>query len=390
MELTILMPCLNEAATIGVCIKKARNFLSRSGIAGEVLISDNGSTDGSVEIAKVHGARVVETIKKGYGAALSNGIVQANGNFVIMGDCDDSYDFENLDGFLKDLRLGKQLVIGNRFAGGISEGAMPKLHRYFGNPILSSIGKIFFKSKLNDFHCGLRAFHRESIIKLDLSSPGMEFASEMIVKATLRSYLISEVSTTLHKDGRGRPSHLRTWRDGWRHLKFLLLFCPRWLFIYPGILLASAGVAGLIATRLEFFKFESIGFGVHTLLYASAAIVLGVQAIQLGMLTMLMGLQARISRKPDWFKVLEPYVSLEKSLVVGGMTFMMGLIWSFKLVENWRELGFGVLNPEEEMQAAIPAVTLMIVGIQACAGALFASAICFYWGSANHLKVNEN
>src|ERR1700761_2702280 len=244
LELTILMPCLNEAETIEVCVRKAMGYLARSGVAGEVLIADNGSTDGSQGLGEALGARVVPVPQKGYGAALIGGIAAAKGRFVIMGDADDSYDFENLDGMVERLRGGADLVMGNRFKGGIAPGAMPPLHRYLGNPVLSFIGRLFFSIPVGDFHCGLRGFSRESMLKLGLQSPGMEFASEMVVKAALHELRIEETPTTLKPAGRSRPPHLKTWRDGWRHLRFLLLHSPRWLFIYPGVLLILLGLAG--------------------------------------------------------------------------------------------------------------------------------------------------
>ena len=246
LELTILMPCLNEAETLATCIDKARRYLDTSGIRGEILVADNGSTDGSREIAAEHGARVVAVAERGYGAALKAGIKAAAGRYVIMGDADDSYDFSNLHPFVAKLREGVELVMGNRFKGGIAPGAMPGLHKYLGNPVLSGIGRLFFKSPIGDFHCGLRGFHRNAIAALGLESPGMEFASEMVVKATLRHKAIAEVPTTLSPDGRSRPPHLRSWRDGWRHLRFLMLFCPKWLFFYPGLVLLAAGLASMV------------------------------------------------------------------------------------------------------------------------------------------------
>ncbi len=238
-ELTILMPCLNEAETLATCIDKAMLFLKRSGVSGEVLIADNGSSDGSPEIAGRHGARVVQVKEKGYGAALLGGIQAARGTYVIMADADDSYDFAHLDGFVAKLRQGCELVMGNRFLGGIKPGAMPPLHRYLGNPVLTGIGRLFFKSPSGDFHCGLRGFSKQAIDRLELQTTGMEFASEMVVKATLHGLRIAEVPTTLSPDGRSRPPHLRSWRDGWRHLRFLLIFSPRWLFLYPGLCMIS-------------------------------------------------------------------------------------------------------------------------------------------------------
>ncbi len=242
VELTILMPCLNEAQTLGVCIAKAQAFLERERICGEVLIADNGSTDGSIQIAEAGGARVVHVSQRGYGAALLGGIEAARGEYIIMGDADDSYDFENLDGFVENLRAGDDLVVGNRFEGGIDKGAMPALHYYLGNPVLSLIGRTLYRIPVGDFHCGLRGFRRDSIRKLQLQTSGMEFASEMVVRSGLDGLRISEVATTLRRDGRGRPPHLRTWRDGWRHLKFLLMYSPRWLYLVPGLILLLTGM----------------------------------------------------------------------------------------------------------------------------------------------------
>ena len=289
LELTILMPCLNEAETLEVCIRKAQGFLERSGIAGEVLISDNGSTDGSQEIAQRLGARVSHAPRRGYGAALINGIENARGRYIIMGDADDSYDFENLQPFVDRLRDGADLVMGNRFRGGIAPGAMPPLHKYLGNPVLSGIGQLFFRPNIGDFHCGLRGFNRDSIRDLDLQTTGMEFASEMVVKSTLArpKYRIEEVPTTLKKDGRSRPPHLRSWHDGWRHLRFLLIFAPRWLFVYPGLVAFILG--GLAVGILSFggVQIGSIGFDVTTMVYASALCVIGYQSLLFFWLTKL-------------------------------------------------------------------------------------------------------
>ncbi|MFM8269939.1 MAG: glycosyltransferase family 2 protein, partial [Pseudomonadota bacterium] len=279
VELSILMPCLNEAETLGSCIKKALLFLHHHQINGEVIVADNGSTDGSQEIARNLGARVVDIKEKGYGAALSGGIRESRGQYVIMGDSDDSYDFSNLMPFVAQLRRGYDLVLGNRFQGGIEKGAMPFLHRYLGNPVLSNIGKIFFGSPCGDFHCGLRGFSKESIKRLNLVTQGMEFASEMVVKATLHQLKIAEVPTTLAPDGRSRPPHLRTWRDGWRHLKFLLLYCPRWLFLYPGMVLSTLGVIFFVFILKGPLQIGHVTFDVHTLIYAASAIVVGFQAM---------------------------------------------------------------------------------------------------------------
>src|SRR5262245_15428578 len=277
MELTILMPCLDEAATVARCVDKARAFLARAGIEGEVVVADNGSTDGSRALAERAGARVVEVARRGYGAALAAGIAAARGRYVIMGDADDSYDFSRLEGFVEKLREGHLLVMGNRFRGGIRPGAMPPLHRYLGNPVLSFIGRLFFRAPVRDFHCGLRGFDRAAALSLGLRTPGMEFASELVVKAALAGWRIAEVPTTLDPDGRGRPPHLRSWRDGWRHLRFLLLFSPRWLFFYPGAALLLLGASLTTALYFAPLRIGGIGLDVHSMLYASAAALLGMQ-----------------------------------------------------------------------------------------------------------------
>ncbi len=279
MELTVVMPCLNEAETVATCVRKAMGFLAESGISGEVIVADNGSTDGSQRLAEAEGARVVPVSEKGYGNALMGGIEAARGKYIIMGDADDSYDFTNLMPYVDELRKGADLVMGNRFAGGIAPGAMPPLHRYLGNPVLSFVGRLFFRSKIGDFHCGLRGFSRDSVRALNLQATGMEFASEMVVKAALAGQHVTEVPTTLAKDGRSRPPHLHTWRDGWRHLRFLLLFSPRWLFFLPGLFLLVAGlVIGAIVAPHP-FKVGSVTFDVDTLVGASAMVVIGFQSV---------------------------------------------------------------------------------------------------------------
>jgi glycosyltransferase involved in cell wall biosynthesis len=375
MELTILMPCLNEARTLPACIEKARRFLAQNQIAGEVLIADNGSTDGSQAIAETAGARVVPVPIRGYGAALGAGIEAAHGRYVIMGDSDGSYDFSQLQDYVARLRAGADLVMGNRFKGGIAPGAMPILHRYLGNPVLSFIGRLFFRIPVGDFHCGLRGFSRDAMLKLRLVTPGMEFASEMVAKSALAHLRIEEVPTTLSPDGRDRPPHLRTWRDGWRHLRFLLLFCPRWLFLYPGLLLMALGLGGfaLAAYSPEFVN------RIHSLLYMAAATVLGAQMIQLGVLTKWMGILSGVVPPQHWLSRWEPVMRVENGLVAGIVLIAAGLLWSGRLVFDWGTSGFGALDPLQTMRVAIPAVTLMILGAQAAAGALFAGAVHFCW-----------
>ena len=363
-ELTILMPCLNEAPTVGSCIAKARDFLTRAGIAGEVLVADNGSDDGSRDLARQAGARVVEVAERGYGAALAAGIAAASGRYVIMGDADDSYDFSRLDGFVQKLREGYPLVMGNRFKGGIRKGAMPWLHRYLGNPVLSFIGRLLFRANVSDFHCGLRGFDREAVRALDLRTPGMEFASELVVKAALAAWRIAEVPTTLHPDGRGRPPHLRSWRDGWRHLRFLLLFSPRWLFLYPGLALLVLGIALTTALYFAPLHVGRAGLDIHSMLYASAGAMLGLQLC-------LFALFARVSaqnagllpRQPALEKLLRA-ATLERGLLAGLAAVAAGLLWSAVAFWRWREAGFGALDPRVVMRDTIPATALMMCGME--------------------------
>ena len=363
-ELTILMPCLDEAATVERCVAQAHGFLDSAGIDGEVLIADNGSSDGSQTLAERAGARVIEVATRGYGAALSGGIAAARGRSIIMGDADDSYDFTQLDAFVAKLREGYPLVIGNRFRGGIQKDAMPWLHRYVGNPVLSFIGRLFFGAKVGDFHCGLRGFDREAVRSLNLRTTGMEFASELVVKASLAGWRIAEVPTTLRPDGRGRPPHLRSWRDGWRHLRFLLLFSPRWLFFYPGLALLAIGIA--LTTVLYFtpLRFMGAGLDVHSMLYASAAALLGMQLC-------LFALFARVSaqsagllpRRPSLERLLRT-LTLERGLLVGLAVAAAGFFWSAAAFWQWREAGFGALDPRVVMRDTIPAAALMVGGME--------------------------
>ena len=288
------MPCLDEAETIAVCVEKAMAYIESRGITGEVLVADNGSSDGSQAIAEGLGARVVAIARKGYGSALLGGIAAARGRYVIMGDADNSYDFSDLDAFVEKLREGCELVMGNRFKGGIASGAMPALHRYLGNPVLTGVGKLFFHSPVGDFHCGLRGFSRQAVQDLGLNATGMEFASEMVVKATLQCLRIAEVPTTLSPDGRSRPPHLRSWRDGWRHLRFLLLFSPRWLFLYPGAVLMALGLASMLWLLPGPQRLGALTLDVHTLVYSAAAIICGFQAIAFSLFTKIYAIDAKL------------------------------------------------------------------------------------------------
>lgn len=375
LELTILMPCLNEAETLAVCIRKAQSFLDRTGILGEIVIADNGSTDGSRDIATANGARVVPVPERGYGAALGGGIAAAQGRFVVMADADDSYDFSQLDAFVTALRNGADLVMGNRFQGGIGPGAMPWHHRYIGNPVLSFAGRLFFRAPIGDFHCGLRGFRRDAIRALKLRTSGMEFASEMVVKATLAHLDVREVPTTLKKDGRSRPPHLRSFRDGWRHLRFLLLFSPRWLFLYPGIALLWVGlVVGAILLPGP-VRYGGVVFDVHTFLVAALCVMVGLQSISFAIMGRRFASRyGFIPRSSSYDRVLEA-ITLERVLVVAIALMLLGLgalLWG---VNQWALRDFGQLNLTSTMRAVILAMTFMVCGFQLMMSGFMSSII---------------
>jgi glycosyltransferase involved in cell wall biosynthesis len=375
VELTVVMPCLNEAETVATCVRKAIGFLETSGISGEVLVADNGSTDGSQALATEAGARVVPISDKGYGNALMGGIVAARGKYIIMGDADDSYDFTNLMPFVDELRKGADLVMGNRFAGGIAPGAMPPLHKYLGNPVLSFIGRLFFRSKIGDFHCGLRGFNRDSVMALNLQATGMEFASELVVKAALYGQHVTEVPTTLAKDGRSRPPHLHTWRDGWRHLRFLLLFSPRWLFFLPGLALLMVGlIVGAVVVPHP-FKWGSITFDVDTLVAASAAVVIGFQSVLFSLFTQVYaGSEGFLPKEPRITRLLEK-LSLERGLILGALIGLAGLAGLIFSVLYWHGQGFHNLNYEHSLRLMIPSVTALMVSCQVILGTFFLSIL---------------
>ena len=362
VEVTVLLPCLNEAETLGTCVQKARLSLDRLGVRGEVLVSDNGSTDGSQEIARRNGARVVTAPIRGYGGALLAGIKSARGRYVIMADADDSYDLADLGPFVAALREGHDVVMGNRFRGGIAQGAMPWLHRYVGNPVLSWLGRRLFGLKeVGDFHCGIRGFDRERVLALDLCMPGMEFASELLVRAALAGYDITEVPTTLRPDGRGRPSHLRTWRDGWRHLRFLLVFAPAKTLIYPGAILA---LLGLVASVLLAAGPRTVGpvvFDINALAYACAAVLVGVQMVFLGGLAKLYGRAEGLVRG-DELGVWTAALRLETSVVVGLALVLLGIAGSAAAVAQWGSVGFGELDPRGTIRIVLPSATLVALG----------------------------
>ncbi len=375
VELSIVMPCLNEAETLATCIRKAQQSISDLNVKGEVIIADNGSSDGSQEIAERLGARVVHVAEKGYGSALLGGINAARGKYIIMGDADDSYDFTNLGPFLEQLRAGYELVMGNRFKGGIKPSAMPPLHRYLGNPVLTGIGRLFFRSPCGDFHCGLRGFNKASIQKLDLRTTGMEFASEQVVKASFRKLRITEVPTTLSPDGRSRPPHLRSWRDGWRHLRFLLLYSPRWLFLYPGLLLMLVGaiVSGwlLLGPRVV----EGVTLDVHTLLYAAMAVIIGYQTVIFAIFTKVFAITEGLLPEDPRMNTLFRYVKLETGIVAGSLLFVGGLALSVYAFSAWSATSFGPLDPSVTLRLVIPAATLIMIGLQTILSSFFLSIL---------------
>ncbi len=359
-ELSIVMPCLNEAQTIGQCIQKARTFLYYNNIKGEIIVADNGSTDDSVNIAKKLGATVVNVQEKGYGAALMGGISQAKGKYVIIGDSDDSYDFLNLMPFLEKLREGYHLVVGNRFKAGIQKGAMPFLHRYLGNPILSGIGKLFFKSKVNDFHCGLRGFHREAYNWMDLHTTGMEFASEMVVKSIIYDLKMTEVPTTLSPMSKNRKSHLRPFNDGWRHLKFLLLYSPRWIFFYPGLFLM---IAGFLVSSWIFFN-PQLSWDIHTMLYASGAVMIGFQTVIFAVFSKTFAVHEKLlPTTPQIEKILQN-ITLEKGLIAGGIMVLLGLGGFIYSLIIWNDRIFFEAGITITMRLVIASVTLLVIGFQ--------------------------
>jgi hypothetical protein len=371
VELTVLMPCLNEAETVATCVAKAVAFLTDHDIDGEVVVADNGSTDGSQQVAEAAGARVLRIPERGYGSALLGGIGAARGKYVIMGDADDSYDFAALMPFIDRLRAGADLVMGNRFWGGIAPGAMPALHRYLGNPVLSFVGRLFFRIKVGDFHCGLRGFRRDSALSVGLQSPGMEFASEMVVRATLAGQRVEEVPTTLSPDGRSRPPHLRSWRDGWRHLRFLLLFSPRWLFLIPGATLLAVGMVLSVAVLPGPLMLGGITLDVNTLVVASGMVVIGFQAVLCALFAQVYACaEGFLPEGPKLNRVMAAW-SLERGLRVAGLLASAGLTGLIISLAHWHDTGFRGLNYDSSLRLVTPSVTALVISCQVILGTFF-------------------
>jgi glycosyltransferase involved in cell wall biosynthesis len=375
IEISIVLPCLNEHETVGTCVSKAIACLESAGLRGEVIVADNGSTDGSIEIAEAAGARVVHVQDRGYGSALKGGIQATRGTYVLMADSDDSYDLRHIPRFLEQLRNGCDLVMGNRFLGGIHDGAMPALHRYLGNPALTALGRLFFRSPCRDFHCGIRAFRKDSFHRMDLRSTGMEFASEMVVKATLLRMKLSEVPTTLSPDGRTHPPHLRTWHDGWRHLRFLLMYSPRWLFLYPGIVLVLLGLAGCVLLLPGPRVFYGIGFDVHTLLYAFVSVLLGFQLIAFGTFAKVFAISEGLLPPDPRLNRAFRWITLETGLIVGGLLTVIGIGGSVLAVSNWAGTSFGALEPLRMLRLVMPAVFSLTLGIEIIFSSFFLSIL---------------
>ena len=379
LELTLLMPCLDEARTVGACVEKALSFLSRHGISGEVLVADNGSADGSREVAAQAGARVVLVRERGYGAALLAGIEEAFGRYVIMGDSDGSYDWTELMPFVEQLRAGHELVMGNRFRGGIQKGAMPFLHRYLGNPLLSALGQRFFGSQCGDFYCGLRGFSRAAALRMDLRSRGMEFALEMLVKATLLGMRVSEVPIRLSPDGRGRRSHLRTWRDGWRSLRFYLLYSPRWLFLYPGLCLMAFGL-GLGAWLVPGARqLGALRLDVHTLLYCAVAASVGFQLVAFALFGKVLAVVSGLHPPSRMAEGFVRELHLEHGLAAGGALALFGLVLSLRATLGWAGHSFGALDPFQTMRTTIPGALLIMLGFQVIGCRFYFSLLKMHW-----------
>jgi glycosyltransferase involved in cell wall biosynthesis len=375
VELSIVMPCLNEAQTLETCIRKAMKFLSDNKIAGEVVIGDNGSTDGSQEIAERNGARLIAIAARGYGSAIHGATLACRGKYVIVGDSDDSYDFSNLMPFVDRLRQGDDLVMGNRFRGGIREGAMPWRNRYIGNPILTLIGRLFFHCPAKDFHCGLRGYSIAAYQRLDLQTTGMEFASEMVIKATLLKMKIAEVPTTLDPDGRSRPPHLRPWRDGWRHLRFMLLYSPRWLFLYPGLFLMIFGFAGMVVLIRSEVRIDGVELDIDTLAFLSAAVLLGYQAMTFAVLSKVFSINVGLRPWEPRFHRLFDYLTMEVGLAIGALVFAIGVMLAAWALAYWKVRGFGHLDPRLAMRVVIPSLLFLTLGCQTILSSLFLSVL---------------
>ena len=375
LTVSVVLPCLDEAETVERCVRSALEAIRGAGLDGEVIVADNGSTDGSQELARAAGARVVDVADRGYGAALLGGIAAARGAYVVMGDADDSYDFGSVPAFVHALEKGADLVMGSRFRGRIETGAMPFLHRWLGNPVLTGLGRLFFRVPVSDFHCGLRAFRRDAVEKMGLRTTGMEFASEMIVKASLFGLRIDEIPVTLRKDGRSRPPHLRTWRDGWRHLRFLLLYSPRWLYLVPGLSLIALG-AGLIGWLLPGPRLlVGARLDVHTMLAAAGMVLVGVQSIAFAIFTKVFAITEGLLPEDRRLSRLFSFITLETGLVLGAGLLLTGLVFVAAVLLSWSASGYQNLAYGKSMRWMIPGVLLLVLGAETILSSFFLSIL---------------
>ena len=375
VEVSIVMPCLNEAETLAKCIRHAQSAIAKGGLAAEIIVADNGSTDGSQKVATDLGAKVVDVPRKGYGSALIGGIDAAQGRFVVMGDADDSYDFEAIGLLIDKLREGYDLVVGNRFMGGIEPGAMPWSHRWVGNPVLTFISRVFFHAPVGDTHCGLRAFKKDAYEKMRLRATGMEFASEMVIKASLKGMRITEVAVVLRPDGRSRAPHLRTWRDGWRHLRFMLLFSPRWLFLYPGLALFAVGVVLSALLLPGPLHVAGVRLDIHTLLVAGFLSLIGYQLVLFAVFTKIFAVRMGFHPPHPVLEGLFRYITLEVGLLAGALMVLAGIVGLVLAVASWQSVGFGNLDPSLTMREVIPAVLLLAIGTQTVFASFFISIL---------------
>jgi glycosyltransferase involved in cell wall biosynthesis len=375
IELSVVLPCLNERETVGLCVQKAVAALANAGISGEVIVADNGSTDGSIELAESAGARVAHVSQRGYGNALRGGIQSAHGTYVLMADSDDSYDFTHIPRFVEQLRSGSELVMGNRFLGGIRGGAMPLLHRYLGNPVLTAVGRLFFHSPVRDFHCGIRAFRKESYERMDIRSTGMEFASEMVVKASLLRMKVSEIPTTLSPDGRSHPPHLRTWHDGWRHLRFLLMYSPRWLFLYPGIASIVIGLATCIWLLPGPRRIGGVVFDFHTLAYGFGAVLVGFQLLAFAVFTKVFAITEGLLPEDPRLNRMFEYIKLETGLMAGALCVALGVAGSILALSAWARSSFGPITSDNLLRLVMLSVFALILGPQIIFSSFFLSIL---------------
>jgi hypothetical protein len=373
VEVSVVIPCLNEANSLAYCVDKANKAFQAAGLCGEVVVADNGSTDGSIQIAEERGARVIRVTERGYGVALRAGIAGARGPFIIMGDADDSYDFADVPRFVEKLREGNDIVMGNRFSGEIKPGAMPPLHKYLGNPGLTALLNTFFHAHIGDGYCGMRGFTRSLYDQLDLRSSGMEFALEMIIKSAQIGARIAEIPITLWPDKRGRAPHLRSFRDGWRSLRFMLLYAPNWLFLLPGAALVLAGLL-LVFWLLPGPRQISphVVLDIHTMIFGVIFTLLGVQILSIGSFAKVFSYAERFDRRPVSLRRVLKRVTLETGLVLGGTLFLMGFAGCAWVTWKWAASGFGELH---EIRQVLFWSMWLFLGLQIVFAAFFLSML---------------